>query len=636
MKYNNQLISSLLTVLIVFTGVNASPIVRDEIVENIKDEKVNTDLPIIEKPIDKPTPIPLPTVMPRPECPLGKGVVMNQLIDCNNQNGKFYRKFHPYPECYSDYVCFLPANDLISNLCIRIDGKIYCSASISNIGSCKYGTKSYNFKRCIQQASEIFPDFVYNSVLPITIKPTIFPTIKPTINPTIIKPTIKPTINPTIIKPTIKPTINPTIIKPTIKPTINPTIIKPTIKPTINPTIIKPTIKPTINPTIIRPTINPTIIRPTIDPTIIKPTIKPTINPTIIKPTIKPTINPTIIRPTINPTIIRPTIDPTIKPTIIRPTIDPTVKPTIIRPTVKPTIIRPTVKPTIIRPTVTKLPMEIETEVKLATPRSLVARSYQPISVTAIPLPTDIPEEAIQKDNPKPECALGLGVVATQYFECTKKNGIFFRKFHPYPECYSDYVCFLPTPGVYINQPCISINGNVYCSADISNIRYCKYGSKSYDFKKCVEASKIFPGFIYKVVKPTTTIIPITKPKTTTTLVPITKPKTTTTTTLKSIFTVKPLCPDGAGEVMNQYIECNNSGGKFYHKFYPYPDCYSDFVCFLPAKDIQTNRCIKIDGELYCSANITNIGYCRYGSKSYNFRSCIKKASELFPEFRYE
>jgi len=577
------------------------------------------------------TAIPLPTEFPeeaikpivtqKPECALGLGVVATQYFECTKKNGKFFRKFHPYPECYSDYVCFLPSPGVYVNQpCISIDGNVYCSADISNIRYCKYGSKSYDFKKCVEEASNIFPGFIYKVVKPKPLVTTLIPITKPKTTTTTTTTTTITTFKPIFTVKPLCPEGAGEVMNQFIECDKNGGRFYHKFYPYPDCYSDFVCFLPAGD------FISTQCIR-------IDNKVYCSANISNIDSCKLGTESYNFKKCVQQASIIFPDF---IYQPIVPITIKPTIKPTIIRPTIKPTIDIKVSKEFEVKEEINNVLKENDAKEKINNGHLLVGRSNQPIPVTAIPLPTEFPEEAIKPIvTQKPECALGLGVVATQYFECTKKNGKFFRKFHPYPECYSDYVCFLPSPGVYVNQPCISIDGNVYCSADISNIRYCKYGSKSYDFKKCVEeASNIFPGFIYKVVKPkplVTTLIPITKPKTTTTTT-----TTTTITTFKPIFTVKPLCPEGAGEVMNQFIECDKNGGRFYHKFYPYPDCYSDFVCFLPAKDIQTNRCIKIDSKLYCSANITNIGFCRYGSKSYNFRSCIKKASELFPDFRYE
>ena len=112
----------------------------------------------------------------------------SQLLDCNKIHGKFYQNFHSYPECYTDFICFIPQREAaikpivtnnyeirnepiktigISNVkqnkssCIIIENVTYRSADITNIESCKKGMSSYNFNSCVKEASKLFPDFHY-------------------------------------------------------------------------------------------------------------------------------------------------------------------------------------------------------------------------------------------------------------------------------------------------------------------------------------------------------------------------------------------------------------------------------------------------------------------------------------------
>jgi len=97
-------------------------------------------------------------------CPDGSGDVSNQLNQCNQLNGKFYSKYHPYPSCYSDYVCFnnkLKGIKKVMNNAISIDGKIYTSADISSIEYCSPKSRLYNFNKCVTEAKKLFSDFHY-------------------------------------------------------------------------------------------------------------------------------------------------------------------------------------------------------------------------------------------------------------------------------------------------------------------------------------------------------------------------------------------------------------------------------------------------------------------------------------------
>jgi len=83
-----------------------------------------------------------------------------------------------------------------------------------------------------------------------------------------------------------------------------------------------------------------------------------------------------------------------------------------------------------------------------------------------------------------------------------KKDDLFYKRFYLYPKCYYDYVYFFPNydDRVYpIN--CISLDGTNYCSSDISNIKYCQFGCKAYDYMKCVKyAMETFSDFLYDAI----------------------------------------------------------------------------------------------------------------------------------------
>jgi len=259
-----------------------------------------------------------------------------------------------------------------------------------------------------------------------------------------------------------------------------------------------------------------------------------------------------------------------------------------------------------------------------------------------IPLPTV---------SPHVDCPLGLGVVMNQYLECERKNGRFYKKFHPYPECYSDYVCFIPTvlyDGDEAPSSCIYIDGKPYCKADVSNIKSCRVRVAGYNFKQCVkEASEIFSDFVYETHPPVTSTTTTTTTRRirptailTEVLTPI--PNPTAYPVLPIIDptpTVRRECLLGQGVVATQYFQCERLGGKFYKKFHGYPECYSDYVCFIPSNNVGSlngvSKCIIIDGGVYCSAEISNIKYCKNGTDDYNFNKCVKTASEIFSDFSY-
>ncbi|OUM60247.1 hypothetical protein PIROE2DRAFT_14066 [Piromyces sp. E2] len=208
MRFNSFVISSLLALCVTAKAIDEKVekvVVDDKLVnEKILPTRIITEIPI------------KPTILPIKKCPLGKGVVREQLLQCNKLNGKFYSKFHPYPDCYSDYVCFLPDNGtkkiIALKNCINIEDKIYCSADISNIRYCRPELRSYDFKQCVSEASKLFPNFTYRPV----IRPTIMP---PPLRTTIMPPPPRTIIKPTILPPPPKTTIiKPPIIRPTVVP----------------------------------------------------------------------------------------------------------------------------------------------------------------------------------------------------------------------------------------------------------------------------------------------------------------------------------------------------------------------------------------------------------------------------------
>jgi len=86
------------------------------------------------------------------------------IIECEeNRNGKFYEKFHPYPECRFDTVCFLPPEkpEEIHSSCIYISGKQYCKTDIHGIDACNPDNDDYDFKTCVEEAKKYFEDFEY-------------------------------------------------------------------------------------------------------------------------------------------------------------------------------------------------------------------------------------------------------------------------------------------------------------------------------------------------------------------------------------------------------------------------------------------------------------------------------------------
>jgi len=151
MRVNSIIISSLLT----FSSVFSAVINYDSDIE--KYSEMNS-LKVNNKKFNIDDYVPMPC--------LDDSKFYNEI--CNELNGKFYSKFHPYPDCYTDYVCFVGKMESGQRLikdCILIDKKFYCSAYISSIECCRPKSKSYNFNQCVKEASKIFSDFRYSKGL---------------------------------------------------------------------------------------------------------------------------------------------------------------------------------------------------------------------------------------------------------------------------------------------------------------------------------------------------------------------------------------------------------------------------------------------------------------------------------------
>ncbi|KAL6631936.1 hypothetical protein U3516DRAFT_532614, partial [Neocallimastix sp. 'constans'] len=263
-------------------------------------------------------------------------------------------------------------------------------------------------------------------------------------------------------------------------------------------------------------------------------------------------------------------------------------------------------------------------------------------------------------------CPLGKGVVRSQLLDCNKIHGKFYQNFHSYPECYTDFICFIPQREAAIkpivtnnyeirNEPiktigisnvkqnkssCIIIENVTYRSADITNIESCKKGMSSYNFNSCVkEASKLFPDFHYIEIDndisiktipiktipikmiPIKTIPVITKKTITTSIKTISSPspisnisKILKTTT--SIDKPEPLptiiqhiCPP-TGALGLFASQCDRDHGIFYYKEYGYPECTLKYACFSPMEDNNDSRdCILHDRMKYCTISY-NIPKC--------------------------
>jgi len=244
--------------------------------------------------------------------------------------------------------------------------------------------------------------------------------------------------------------------------------------------------------------------------------------------------------------------------------------------------------------------------------------------------------------SPITECLIGQDEVTHLQFECEERYGIFYKKFHPFPDCYSDFVCLLPPKQTEeINSSCIYISGYQYCKSDISNLSYCSSDSKNYDFKACVEKAKeLFRDFKYNsnppLPTPFHTILTETIPDDPTLITTIISTDTVIEFPSPSPSPITE-CLIGQGEVTHLQFECEELYGLFYKNFHPFPDCYSDFVCLLPPKNTKeiNSSCIYISGYQYCKADISNLSYCSLDSKNYDFKACVEKAKELFRDFKY-
>jgi len=517
------------------------------------------------------------------ECPLGKGVVMNQLIDCEKMNGKFYKKFHPYPECYSDYVCFIPAvdEDPESSTCIYIDGKQYCQADISNVKSCKADNK--DVVPCAKECKSIFDDFSfeYNVFIPKPYTPVSMSTTLP------IMKTESPITTTTMIDKIISTPIEEC---PSDKDEIKNKSIECKNKYGKFYEYFHPYPDCYSDYVCFLPPVNLT-----------KETVCIYINEKQYCLSDITTIDSCKIESTDYDLLTCAKESKKIFSDLKYKDTPPL--PTPFRPIIATTI--PVIKTTSI------------TTTTVTTHDNIIPATTIPVMMR--------------------ECPLGKGVVMNQLIDCEKMNGKFYKKFHPYPECYSDYVCFIPAVDEDPeSSTCIYIDGKQYCQADISNVKSCKADNK--DVVPCAkECKSIFDDFSFEynvfIPKPYTPVSMSTIQSLT--ISPITKPIVEPT----AIPSIRE-CKNGAGEVTLQYIECTKKNGKFYRKFHQYPDCYSDFVCFIPdLSDLLPSlltKCIYIDNLVYCTADISNIMYCKIGSQNYDFKKCVEESSRLFSDFVYK
>ncbi|OUM60245.1 hypothetical protein PIROE2DRAFT_14064 [Piromyces sp. E2] len=582
------------------------------------------------------------TAIPKPvtECPLGKGVVMNQLIDCEKMHGRFYKKFHPYPECFSDFVCFLSPQGTLTPLsvCIYIQGRQYCQADITNIDVCRPKSANYDLLACANASKKIFSDLKYDENPPL---PTPFRPYTPIIKASTTTTTTTTTKTEIFIPQTTMPVKQSecALGKGVVTDQLidcekrNGRFFKkfhPYPECYSDYVCFLPTVKedPESSTCVYiegKQYCQADITN--IDMCSAKNTEKDVV------PCAK------ICKGIFN--------DFSFDYNIFIP------------------------KPYTAMLMSTTLPM------------------VKPSTTASPPTTTTTFINDMNKLINSKDCLNETGKITHPSIECAKKDGKFYQKFHPYSDCYSDYVCFIPDLSDLLPSlltKCIYIDNLVYCTAEMSTIKYCKIGSQYYDFKKCVEESaRLFGDFTYKPILPATTTVPsfVTKPviitktslKPSLTIKPITIPvidptikpktkitvlpttnviKTTPAITIASTSkpriepTIKPMTPGrcllGQGDTMLQYIDCTQLKGKFYSKGHGYPQCYADYICFIPkVEDIDSSSssssssdCINIDGQTYCSVEITNVQYCNKKKNDYDFRKCIEKASTIFDKFSYQ
>jgi len=590
---------------------------------------INT-IPVITSIIGKITPTPIPiTAVPKPieECALGKGVVMNQLIDCEKQHGRFYKKFHPYPECYSDYVCFLPPTNITKEtVCIYIDGKQYCQADITNVASCRNGTSNYDLLKCAKESQKIFSDLKYKDTPPL---------------PTPFRP-----ITMTTTLPVAKTTTTATT---TIKNVEVTNILIPATTMPVQKSECFLGKGDVTNQLIDCEKLNGRFFKK------FHPYPECYSDYVCFLPAEKE--NPE------SSTCVY--IDKKQYCQADITNID----------MCKPENTKNDVVPCAKRSKEILDDFSFEYNIFIPKPYTPISMSttLPVVKTTTEDIPTKTPD--VDDKNKMEECPVDEIDIKSLSIECQKQYGKFYELFHPYPDCYTDYVCFLPPITLTKDSVCIYINERQYCRSDITNIDSCRMGTANYDLLVCAkESKKIFKDLKYKdtpplptpfrpititktSIKPILTLNPITKPIIEPTVMPITKITTTTTITTNVVKTttaisssvpipeptIKPMtqgrCLLGEGDTMLQYIDCTQLNGKFYSKGHGYPDCYADFICFIPkldSADIDLSNCINIDDQTYCSVEVTNVKYCNKKKNNYDFKKCVEEASGIFEKFSFQ
>jgi len=540
---------------------------------------------IIEKitKIINPTGIPLPSPSPITTCKIGAGEVTHLRIECEKRYGAFYKKFHPFPECYSDFLCLLPPENTkeISSSCINILGVQLCKSDITNVKYCNPDSETYDFEACVKEAEKLFGNLNYLTNPPVRPYETI--NVEPI-------PTTTDEFTPIDI-PTETPLVEECLIGAG-----EVTHLRFECENRYGKFYKKFHPFPECYSDFV---------------CFLIPDEEEEINSSCIFISNQQYCKTDITNLTY--------CDPESKNYDFKACVEETEK--------------------------------LFGDFKYKTN----APSPTPFRTVPTVKPTLTITESISIETPTPvgECLVGEGEVTHLRFECENRYGKFYKKFHSYPECYSDYVCLLgPEKTEEISSSCIYISNHQYCKSDITNVKYCSPDSEDYDFKACMEEAKtLFGDLVYKTDPPLPTPFRIIPPVITTTsssstitnVVTANAIATTTTTTEISFLSLKPLptpmtlrtCLLGEGDTMLHKINCNSMNGKFYSKFHPAPECYSDFVCFISNDEVSTNNndCIIIDGSVYCSADISSINYCRKNSIDYDFNKCINEAKTLFPNF---
>jgi len=576
--------------------------------------------------------ISIETPTPVGECLVGEGEVTHLRFECENRYGKFYKKFHSYPECYSDYVCLLgpEKTEEISSSCIYISNHQYCKSDITNVKYCSPDSEDYDFKACMEEAKTLFGDLVYKTDPPL---PTPFRIIPPVITTTSSSSTITNVVTANAIATT---TTTTEISFLSLKPLPTPMTLRTcllgegdTMLHKINCNSMNGKFYSKFHPApecysdFVCFISNDEVSTNNNDCIIIDGSVYCSADISSINYCRKNSIDYDFNKCINEAKTLFPNFANSYTGDVISP-------PKITIPIIKTETEILTIPNTKVVTTITKT----ETSVIDVT---------NPTSIPPIELPTP--------SMPVRPCLPGEGDSILYYQDCSIMNGRFYSRQRPAPECFPDFVCFIPydEKSHTIDTDCVSINGSLYCSSEISTFSNCKKNSNSYDFKKCIqEVSALFPNFIYEdvsaIVSPPEVTIPITAEVTTIPKIETSVIDVTNSTSIPPIelptpsMPVRPCLP-GEGDSILYYQDCSIMNGRFYSRQRPAPECFPDFVCFIPYDEkshtIDTD-CVSINGSLYCSSEISTFSNCKKNSNSYDFKKCIQEVSALFPNFVYE